>query len=438
MGKKEKKEKDKKDKKDKGKGKKEDVVPASPRPSSYEGSPPPSEPPPPLVRTKTVPSGDSSTDKNSGPCLINVVDEKTNHDVIFALSDGKTINAHSFILQFRCPKLYEAYVKKKPKGKSRKPVHIDMKENMDPESFRVMVQFIYADNIDFPSFSTSSVLNIVFASHQLELERLARLGEEHLRSSLNLDMVFSLLKGAHELGEARIKAFCMDFAHKNMKDFIKRKDDARSLGVELFQEVVSLSLEEYKAPPPDTTPIPANSLHEDFRKLFANIKQADTTDAFVNIGGEKINFHRAVLSSHTKPFAAAIAGAKDDDMTDVLGVANMEPEAFKSLLKFVYFGNVDITPVLACDIAPFAKRFEAFELQHISESIIADNISGNNVLSILKVAYLSENMGRPEMASLRAHCLMFLTQNIKCVSLDPLMEMDIRISVDILKAFQPK
>ena len=27
-------------------------------------------------------------------------------------------------------------------------------------------------------------------------------------------------------------------------------------------------------------------------------------------------------------------------MTDVLGVAGMEPEAFKSLLKFVYFGNV--------------------------------------------------------------------------------------------------
>ena len=163
-----------------------------------------------------------------------------------------------------------------------------------------MVQFIYADNIDFPSFSTNSVLNIVFASHQLELERLARLGEEHLRSSLNLDMVFSLLKGAHELAEARIKAFCMDFAHKNMKDFIKRKDDARSLGVELFQEVVSLSLEEYKviflppsffffysfsfltifflfffffkAPPPDTTPVPANSLHEDFGKLFASTK----------------------------------------------------------------------------------------------------------------------------------------------------------------------
>ena len=92
--------------------------------------------------------------------------------------------------------------------------------------------------------------------------------------------------------------------------------------------------------------------------------------------------------------------------------------------------------------------------------MIAHNISGNNVLPILKVAYLSENMDRPEMASLRAHCLMFLTQNVAGmlslplpilralfpyppfssffvgVNLDPLMELDIRISVDILRAWQ--
>jgi hypothetical protein len=84
--------------------------------------------------------------------------------------------------------------------------------------------------------------------------------------------------------EARVKDFCMDYSHKNMKDFIKRKEDARSLGVELFQEVVALSLEEYKPPPPDSTPIPPNSLHEDFAKLFASTKNGET-DAYVNIAG---------------------------------------------------------------------------------------------------------------------------------------------------------
>ena len=249
----------------------------------------------------------------------------------------------------------------------------------------------------------------------------------------------------------------MDFAHKNMKDFIKRKEDARSLGVELFQEVVSLSLEEYKAPPPDTTPVPPNSLHEDLGKLYASTKQvflffffifiiiiifghkltsplpsqSDTTDAYVNIGGDKICFHRfsfsfppppsfppslsssllppllsllllpltslsrAVLSAHTKPFANAIANAKDDDMTDALGVAGMEVEAFRSVCEiclfwqcgmfffcvfennmvlhifqnrppasFPFFSSFAsfsllsriLPPVLACDCAPFAKR----------------------------------------------------------------------------------
>jgi len=276
----------------------------------------------------------------------------------------------------------------------------------------------------------------VFAAHQLELERLARLGEEHLRANLSIDMVFSLLKSAHEMGEARIKGFCMDFAHKNMKEFIKRKDDARSLGVELFQEVVSLSLEEYKAPPPDTTPIPPNSLHDDFAKIYQASKAGETTDAFVMVAGEKIPFHRAVVCAHTKPFAVAIGSAKDDDMTDILGMQGMAPEAFRSVLKFIYYGDQDITPLLACDVAPFAKKFEAFELQRITESVIAHNISANNVLPILKVAYLPENMDRAEMASLRAHCLMFLTQHVAAVNLDPLMDLDIRISVDILRAWQ--
>jgi BTB/POZ domain len=128
--------------------------------------------------------------------------------------------------------------------------------------------------------------------------------------------------------------------------------------------------------------------------------------------GDKIFFHRAVMCAHTKPFASSISNAKDDDMTDVLGVTGMEPDAFRSVLKFVYYGDEDITPLLACDCAPFAKRFEAFELQRITESVIAHNISANNVLPILKVAYLQENMDRPEMASLRAHCLMFLTQHV--------------------------
>ena len=223
--------------------------------------------------------------------------------------------------------------------------------------------------------------------------------------------VFFLL-GAHELGEIRIKDFCMDYAHKNMKEFIKRKEDARNLGVELFQEVVSLSLEEYKPPPPDTTPIPPNTLHEDFAKIYATTKSGETCDAYVNIAGDKIFFHRAVVCAHTKPFANALSSTKDDDMTDVLGVTGMEPDAFRSVLKFIYYGDQDITPLLACDCAPFAKRFEAFDLQRITESVIAHNISANNVLPILKVAYLPENMDRAEMASLRAHCLMFLTQNV--------------------------
>jgi hypothetical protein len=436
--KKEEKGKKEKEKEKEKKGKKGSSNPASapPEPASSSASVATSREAPIAVNASVVSEPIVHQGGKISLSSICMMDDARNYDVIFTLSDGKNINSHSFVLQYRCPKLFDLYNKKKPKGKSRKPVTIDMKDNMNPDSFRVLIQFIYADNIEFPAFSPIAVLNIVFASHQLELERLARLGEEHLRANLGIDMVFSLLKGAHELNEARIKGFCLDYAHRNIKEFIKRKEDARSLGVELFQEVVSLSLEDYKEPPPDTTPIPPNSLYEDFAKIYVSSKSGETTDAFVMIAGEKIPFHRAVVSAHTKLFASTIAGAKDDDMTDVLNVVGMAPEAFRSVLKYIYYGDQDVTPLLACDAAPFAKRFEAIELQKITESVIAHNISANNVLPILKVAYLPENMDRAEMASLRAHCLMFLTQHVASVNLDPLMELDIRISVDILRAWQ--
>tara|TARA_R110002050_G_scaffold93132_1_gene194661 strand:+ start:644 stop:1240 length:597 start_codon:yes stop_codon:yes gene_type:complete len=185
-----KKSKKKDDKKSKGK-KGEEAPPVAPVPSAGPSSSN-------LAPASGSSSGNGGAPDNAGdrPALssINMMDDQRNADVTFHLSDGKSLHAHSYVLQFRCPKLSDMAMKKKPKGRSRKPVAVDLKD-INPDSFRVVLRYVYADNIDFPSFEPTQILNIVYASHQLEIERLARLGEEHLRSNLTIDMVFSLLKG---------------------------------------------------------------------------------------------------------------------------------------------------------------------------------------------------------------------------------------------------
>jgi len=261
-----------------------------------------------------------------------------------------------------------------------------------------------------------------------------------------------LLKVAHDNDEKRIGAFCMDFAHQNIKAFIHAKDRLKDLGMELVQEVVEMSLEEYVPKPKDVTPVPDSTLIADFQRLYAGTASNETfADGFVTLKASRIPFHKAILAAHAKSFAGILPpSGNNDDATeffqlrapakakadDKLQIFNLEPDTFRAMLKYIYFSDASIEPLTACNLAAFLPRFQLTGLQLTCQNTISNNVKPDTVLDILRVAYLPEYADREDIRELRATSLSFVASNPKTINLDPLIQMDQAIAVDLLRTIQ--
>jgi leucine-zipper-like transcriptional regulator 1 len=362
-------------------------------------------------------------------------------DVGFQLN-GKTLSAHLSVLQVRCPKLAE---RAQPKRRGRRVFFkvntVDMsKSGHTADTMSVVLQFLYGDNIDFGALNPQVVLATCIAAHEYDLPRLVRLCHDHLSATINMENVFGLLKTSDERKEETVYKVCMNFAHANLKEFIAHKDRVASLGMPLFQEVVAVGLEEYKALEADTSPVPESSLIADFHKMFDETigNGSAQPDSFVTIEGQKLFFHKAILVAHANGFAILQPSGKLDDVTEQLAVVanGLTADSFASMLRYIYYGLSDVSPLVACNLAPYTAHFKLDSLQEICEGHIATNLKPDNVLSVLGVAYRAENIDRKDMVKLRQDGVDYVLQNVGDVSLDPLRTMDIRIAVDILKGWQ--
>lgn len=385
-------------------------------------------------------------------------------DVTFVLAGGEQLYAHSYVLNFRCPRLHDVVSKKKgPLKKGQKPkhtpvtidfanFHIAHVKILDRDALSLTLNYIYADNVNVDEIEPMRVMHLAMAARTFELPRLLRLCEVRLQSSLTIDNVFELLKTAHENKEKRIRDFCMDFAHRHIKVFVSHKEKLKDLGMELMQEIVDISLEEYVEMPKDETPVPESSLIADFRRLWeATNSGNEFADAFVTIGSARVPFHKALLAAHAKSFASLFPpSGQQDDLTELLNlcppskgkgdpkapVFKLEPNTFLVVIKYIYFGDTQIDPLLACNLAPFLPRFQLTSLQQVCQHTISTNIKPDTVLDILRVAYLPEYADREDIKTIKAEALNFCATHGKSIALEPLINMDPNIAVDILKTIQ--
>jgi len=368
---------------------------------------------------------------------------KNNHfaDVILSLADGQE-HVHSIVLEVRCDKLAKAWQAQRKGGRRKKQIVVDLSKDyhMNSPTLQKVLRFLYADDLELDKYQPLEVLQLAVAGRDLGLPRLARLSQLHVKSVLSMENVFGLLKGAADAKEEKILAYCKDFVHRNIQDFIKRKSEVEKLGIELFQELIALSIGEYVEPPPENDPAPPSTLIADFKKLHDSTMKTEVwADAYVQIESKRIPFHKAVLAAHSKAFERLFqpTTGKEEDLTEALAVEkDMSAAAFQSMLKYIYYGETSITPVASCDLAPFAKRCNLLSLQKLCEQNISQNIDSTNILSIMKVAYSQDNIDRPEMKELRASCLEYMLENVSMINLDPLLQMDIKISVDVLRSVQ--
>jgi BTB/POZ domain len=162
---------------------------------------------------------------------------------------------------------------------------------------------------------------------------------------------------------------------------------------------------------------------------------------------EQIRFHKAILSAHCKGFADLLHSNADnsssssssssvtlgEDLTQLLGVGSISADAFRAMLKFVYYGDTStLTPRLACEVAPLANRLLMHDLAKLCHQGM-DHVDSTNVLTVLQMSHESPDK---DMQALKQKALEYVYEHVLDIDLAPLAELDATLAVDVLNVFK--
>jgi len=345
----------------------------------------------------------------------------------------KNILLHSYVLWLRGPELIPAKEKtnleKNKKKKASSNLTFNLKEGITPQTLWQISEYIYGGNVRLSCLTPAEILYLNVGAKVFKLDRLSYLCERYLKETMTMEVVFGLLRLAHDLKEENVKNFCLSYAIKNYPQFIGNKDGVHILGIDLFQEVVTKSQDSSSVKDDLPATAPANHYYDHWRQLHDEMLWSDSA---AKVGSEKIKFHKAVLAAHSDGLAAYFRVNQNDEVPFMY----ITPDAFRALLRFVYYGDRNIPPLPATELISFSKQFDLPDLAKACEDKIKDSIAIDTVLEILSVTYLPHLSSREDIQDLWKKCITFILDNIGSIDLLPLKKMQPTIAIDVLFACQ--
>lgn len=379
-----------------------------------------------------------------------LVNNPTFSDIHFTnLIGKKTVYGHIGIISVRAPKLLQGLPKKK-KG----PAIRDMKEKIHDYTLLALLKYLYTDEIDLSKISITDLLHLNAATMEFEVNRLQWIIEDHLHKMITSENIFRLLKESHTFKQDRVKSFCLHYAVNHYNEVVGNKGGVEFVGIELFQEMVAANQEHSSGTlkPLEFSPCPPSTLISDFKQVYDTIDASEGETIFLRVGQEIKVFvasHRAILANASPQFHALCAKdpvPKNKNtpfdhyivppiLTEqgVPGNDEISADAFASLLKYVYYGETNISPIPAAELVPFSGDFGLKELQQICLKIIAKNIKEDSALTILSICYLHQMAESQDVSDqVRKECLDFIVEHIAESDLRKLPKLDPRIAVDIV------
>jgi len=337
---------------------------------------------------------------------------------------GGSIAAHSAILSVRCEKI-QAQVKYLLAKRKKKVKNLDFKAFDMYSAHRMLDYLYYDDQLDLSKLTPLEILHLHITAVQYGLARLQWFCEDSLLKILDIDNVVPLLKEADQLKAATIKQFSLDFLllPENFKNFVADQDAVNKLGLELFQQVVMMNATRAGsgAKAKELPACPDSTLRADFKRLYGTMELAD---AHVNLGGETVAFHKALLAAHSKKLLVALERSRDSaDVTEVFQLKERQDynyvgkDGFKAMLRFVYYGETSVDVVPACSLISWCHEYGLEDLKSVCEKKIHTGITNAFVLQIMAVTYLNIMSSRDEMKKLRKQCTEFVVDNLAEVDL---------------------
>jgi len=124
-------------------------------------------------------------------------------------------------------------------------------------------------------------------------------------------------------------------------------------------------------------------------------------------------------------------------------VKGITTDGFEALLKWIYFGEMRISTVAACELVTFCRDYKIPDLQRICVDVLKRSVDIESALTILDLAHLKEGM--PDffvetMKDITPRCVDFILEHFVQMDFKRIRDRKLEptIAVDVLLALQKK
>jgi hypothetical protein len=257
-----------------------------------------------------------------------------------------------------------------------------------------------------------------------------------------MESIHVILKGANDRKLESVFNFAQEYAFENWNTVVANPDGVGILGLDLFQTVsASFSRTDTVKTLSPEGPQPENSIMADYKRLFEEMPLPDLT---IEVGGEKVPCHRAVLAMYSDKLAqrfrttlkpgvnASIKMIDDPQKPDVQSAS-----AVVSMLRFIYYGENKMDPIDACEmIHKVNALYNLSTFEMLCEHTVVNNINARSVIPIVGITYIQGMDGKDHIKALRKHALAFVIANFATIDLSALANMPPEIRTDLLLTLQ--
>jgi hypothetical protein len=176
------------------------------------------------------------------------------------------------------------------------------------------------------------------------------------------------------------------------------------------------------------SPNKPNPLLTDLTNMFSNAKSFKS-DVTFSVAGVDIPAHRSILMARSEYFKTMFESGMSESTatsTTALAVHETTPEAFTSLLLYLYTGESDkvVSGEGVCDLTDLAHRYGVVDLEKYCLGYIESNMSESTAIDVLLWSGSREGMG-DMYVDLRARVKAYVLEHLESMRENHLKTFDL-------------
>ena len=359
-------------------------------------------------------------------------------DAYFHLDKSSVIvKAHAAVVAARSPYLREKIIEiyqhtcghetppsDHPHLVSKEPLEVSLPE-VSADAFQMVMYSMYTDRIH-PDLENNSregmsaaqmllMMDVYKLALLLKTKRLELLSMQYIEASINVENVLLVLCNATELKLVRMREFCMQFI---VQDTNYRKVIMSSSFEQLDRSVMVQIIRRQQFRSRPTSPDPfsdeeedmiPSSLQDDLEAFLMSDIGRPFTDIVLQVDQQTVLAHTPILAARCSYFEALFRSfmPKNRRVEVTFGKTLPTLQAFNSLLKYIYYGDVQMPPedCLYVFSAPNFFGFTNLQLHCHCKARLEKDVHRENVLPMLEAA---DNIS---MDVMKQHCLKMIASS---------------------------